>query len=78
MSCLDVSIERIYNVNKSCQVIVGNPPIDQGLKSPQFCALGLLDSLSEVGPSRVLVMPGRSINREVTSLFSTHLIHTQL
>ena len=23
-----------YNVNKSCQVIVGNPPIGQGLKSP--------------------------------------------
>ena len=27
MSCPDVPIERIYNVNKSCQVIVGNPPI---------------------------------------------------
>ena len=27
MSCLDVSIRRINNVNKSCQVIVGNPPI---------------------------------------------------
>ena len=25
--------EDLY-VNKSCQVIVGNPPIDQGLKSP--------------------------------------------
>ena len=26
-----------YNIIKSCKVIVGNPPIDQGLKSPQFC-----------------------------------------
>ena len=26
----------ICNVLKSCQVIVGNPPIGQGLKSPQF------------------------------------------
>ena len=25
-----------YNVNKSCQVIVGNPPIGQGLKSLQL------------------------------------------
>ena len=35
-------------------------------------ALGLLDSPSEVGPSRVLVMSRISINREVTSLFITH------
>ena len=34
MSCLDDPIKSFYNVNKSCQVIVGNPPIDQGLKSP--------------------------------------------
>ena len=34
MSCPDVLIGRFYNVNKSCQVIVGNPPIDQGLKAP--------------------------------------------
>ena len=27
MSCPDVPIGKIYNVNKSCQVIVGNPPI---------------------------------------------------
>ena len=26
--------ESFYNVNKSCQVTVGNPPICQGLKSP--------------------------------------------
>ena len=39
MSCPDVPIENFYNVNKSCQVIVGNPPIDQGLKSPQFWVL---------------------------------------
>ena len=30
----DVPIGRFYNVNKSCQVIVGNPPIVQGLKPP--------------------------------------------
>ena len=36
MSCPDVPIERIYNVNKSCQVIVGNPPIVKGLKSLQL------------------------------------------
>ena len=35
MSCPDVPIGSFYIVNKSCQVIVGNPPIDQGLKSPQ-------------------------------------------
>ena len=34
VSCLDVPIRRFYNVNKSCQFIVGNPPIDWGLKSP--------------------------------------------
>ena len=27
MSCPNVPIGRIYNVSKSCQVIVGNPPI---------------------------------------------------
>ena len=36
MSCPDVPIGRFYNVNKSCEVIVGNPPIDQGLNSPQL------------------------------------------
>ena len=36
MSCPDVPIGRIYNVKKSCQVIVGNSPIVQELKSPQF------------------------------------------
>ena len=54
MSCPDVPIGRFYNVNKSCQVIVGNPPIGQGLKSTQFRALGLLDSPSEVSPSELL------------------------
>ena len=54
MSCLDVPIERFNNVNNSCQVIVGNPHIDQGLKSPQFRALGLLESPSEVIASRDL------------------------
>ena len=33
---LDVPIRRFNNVNMSCEVIVGNPPIVQGLKSPQF------------------------------------------
>ena len=51
MSCPDVPIERFNNVNKSCQVIVDNPPIDQGLKSHSCGALGLLDSPREVGPS---------------------------
>ena len=28
-------LSKIFsNINKSCQVIVGNPPIGQGLKSP--------------------------------------------
>ena len=27
MSCPDVPIGKIYNVNKSCQFIMGNPPI---------------------------------------------------
>ena len=54
MSCLDVPIGSFYNVNKSYQVIVGNPPIVQGLKSSEFGALGLLDSPREVGPSESL------------------------
>ena len=58
MLCPDVSIETLYNVNKSCQVIVGNPPIGQGLSPRSLGALGLLDSPSEVGPSRVLIMSG--------------------
>ena len=33
---------------------MGNPPIDQGLKSPQLWALGLLESPSEVGLSELL------------------------
>ena len=36
LSCPNVAIKRFNNVNKSCQVIMGNPPIDQGLKSPQL------------------------------------------
>ena len=36
MSCPDVPIGRFNNVNKSCQVIMDNPPIVQGLKSPQL------------------------------------------
>ena len=54
MSCPYVPIRNICNVNKSCQVIVGNPPIDQGLKSLQFRELGLLDSPREIGPSELL------------------------
>ena len=34
MPCPNIPIGRLYNVNKSCQVIVGNPHIDQGLKVP--------------------------------------------
>ena len=33
---LMIPIGSFYNVNKSCQVNAGNPPIVQGLKSPQF------------------------------------------
>ena len=44
---------NFYNVNKSCQVIMGNPPIDQGLIPRNSTALGLLDSPREVIPSRV-------------------------
>ena len=55
MSCLDVPIIRFNNVNKSCQVIVGNPPIVQGLKALSCGALGLLDSPREVGPSELLL-----------------------
>ena len=55
MSCPDVLIGSFYNVNKSCQVIVGKPPIDQGLKSPKlWTQLGLLYSPSEVEPSELL------------------------
>ena len=54
MSCPDLPIERFNNVNMSCQVIVGKPPIDQGLKSPSCGALGLLDSPREVGPIELL------------------------
>ena len=54
MACPDVPIGRFYNVNKSCQVNVGNPPIVQGLKSFIFEALGLLDSPREVSPSELL------------------------
>ena len=50
MSCHDVPIERFNNINKSCQVIVGNPPIDKGLKSPQFLGPRLLDYPREVDP----------------------------
>ena len=46
--------------------------MSKGQSPHSFVALGLLDSPREVGPSRVLVMPGISINREVTSLFITH------
>ena len=53
MSCPSVPIGRLYNVNKSRQVIVGNPPIGQGLSPRSLGALGLLDSPREVGPSRV-------------------------
>ena len=53
MSCPNVPIEKFYNVNKSCKVIVGNPPIDQGLKSPQYWGTSLLDSPREVDTRRV-------------------------
>ena len=55
MSCPDVPIGIFNNVNKSCQVIVGNPPVVQRLKSPELWALGLLDSPREVSPSDLLL-----------------------
>ena len=39
MSCPNVPIGRFYNVNKSCQVIVGNPPIAQGFLPCQMWVL---------------------------------------
>ena len=50
---LDVPIERIINVIKSCKFIEVNPPLLIGGKSPHSLgALGLLDSPSEVGPGK--------------------------
>ena len=54
MSYPDVPIRRFNNVNKSCKVILGNPPIDQGLNSPQLWGPRLLDSPIEVDPSELL------------------------
>ena len=53
MSCPDVPIKRFNNVNKSCKVIVGNLPIDQGLKSLQLWGHRVIDSPNEVGPSEL-------------------------
>ena len=55
MSCHNVSIRIFYNVNKLCQVIVGNPPIYQGLKSPQLQGPRVIRLTSEVGPSELLL-----------------------
>ena len=55
MPCPDVPIiGRFYNVNKSCQFNVGNPPIVQGLKSSQFRGPRVVRPPSEVGPSELL------------------------
>ena len=77
MSCPDVPIGSFYNVNKSCQVNVGNPPIFQGLKSPQFQELGLLDSPSDVSPSWVCQVRNQYKQRASHSIYHT-LTHTQL
>ena len=78
MSFLDVPIGKIYNVNESCQVFVGNPPIVYGLKSPQFQGTRVI-RLSYWGqPQQGFSHIRISINRELDSLFSTHLIHTQV
>ena len=78
MSCPDVSIGRFYNVNKSCQVIVGNPPIDQGLNSPQFRGTRVIRLSYRGHPQQGFSHAEISINRELDSLFRTHLIHTQV
>ena len=51
MSFPDVPIGRFYNVNKSYQVIMGNPPIVQGLNPRSSGELWLLESPREVDPS---------------------------
>ena len=45
--CLFREVSIMRNL---CQVIVGNPPIGQGLKSPQLGDLGLLGYPREVDP----------------------------
>ena len=71
MSCLDIPIGRFCNVNKSCQVIVGNPPIVQGLKSPQFWGTRVIRLSQRSQPQQGLVKSRISINRELASLFIT-------
>ena len=77
MSCPDVPIGRFYNVNKSCQVIVANPPIDQGLKSSQFQGTRVIRLSQRSRPQQGLIKLGISINGELSSLFITHSL-TQL
>ena len=72
MSCLDVPIESFYNVNKSCQVIVGNPLIGQGLKSPQFQGTRVFRLSQRSRTQQGLVKSGISINRQLSSLFIRH------
>ena len=78
MSCPDVPIGRIYNVNKSCQVIVGNPPIDQGLKSSQFWGTRVI-RLSQRGWPQQGFNHVRNQYKQTGDLSINHtLIHTQL
>ena len=72
MSFPDVPIGSFYTVNNSCQVIVGNPPIDQGLKSLQFHGTRVIRISQRSQPQQVIVKSGISINRERSSLFITH------
>ena len=72
MLCPDVSIGRIYNANKSCQVIVGNPPNCQGLKSLQFWGTRVIRISQRRKPQLSLVKLGFSINIYLASLFITH------
>ena len=78
MSCPNVPIRRFNNVNKSSQFIVGNPPIVPRLKSPQFWGPSIIRLSQRGRPQLGLVKSGISINRELVSLFNTHLIHTQV
>ena len=78
MSCPNVPIGRIYNVNKSCQVIVGNPPIVYGLKSPQFQGTRVI-RISQRGRTQqgFIHVENQYKQRVGLSIYHT-LTHTQL
>ena len=78
MSCHDVSIGTFYNVNKSCQVIMGNPPINQGLKSPQYWGTRVI-GLSQRGRPQQGFSHVKNQYKQRAGLSIYHtLTHTQL